>query len=749
MPKTTPAGQVTLPHDVFEANAVPDVFDARDLDYRPRLDVLPRSLDQRPKLAYVMTQEGSSCTGHAVAAMVNAILASQADHTHVSPYMLYALARRYDEFDGDADAGSSLRGALKGWFYHGVLPEAAWPSLTMPAEPDVDLDDRITALALERPLGAFYRVNTTRLDDLQSAITELCGIVVSASIHDGWHSPEIIPRPRDGRTRDQHIIKRTDRSRAIGGHAFCIVGYNDVGFLVQNSWGTAWGDNGFATLPYDDWLESGYDAWVARPGVPSVVSQRVRSKILGGSAGAGFVEAPGPNAQVLARHVVNLGNDGRLSRTGKFTSSMSQIQGIFTAMRSAHETWTSPPRRIVLYAHGGLTTELTGLDIAQRQLGWWIRNHVYPVTFAWQTGVTETVQDELSDLVGRKVPAGVTFNLFEQVDRVVEKTAKRTLRWIWDEMKDNAAGASDPLPDNWRTRPDEEIPGASAFVAELSRYLADDPDVPTEIHLVGHSAGTNFLTGVLRLLDAADIPVDSLTYLAGALRTDDWLQDVLPVIEKGRVERFTAFGLSPTRELDDVCGAGGVAVYRKSLLYLVSRALERPADRLFSEVPLVGMAHFAALEVDGRSFAAEVAALPDAELVWAPSATPTDRRSDAASHGGFDDDSATMTSVLLRILRTTSVAPGNEFVPNLPVDMSSPGPGHVDPSTADRPPEVVANVRELDPAGRAAAGRPTETRTESAPGPSGNRVVDALLRAAGTTRPATREYVDDLLEEAG
>ena len=111
---------------------VPDVFDARDLEYRPRLQALPKEVE-RPKDRYVMTQDGNSCTGHAVAAMVNAILANQDDTTHVSPYMLYALARRYDEFEGEADVGSSLRGALKGWYYHGVLPESEWPVLDMPS----------------------------------------------------------------------------------------------------------------------------------------------------------------------------------------------------------------------------------------------------------------------------------------------------------------------------------------------------------------------------------------------------------------------------------------------------------------------------------------------------------------------------------------------------------------------------------------------------------------------------------------
>jgi C1A family cysteine protease len=32
-----------------------------------------------------------------------------------------------------------------------------------------------------------------------------------------------------------------------GGHAICIVGYRKDGrFIIRNSWGTGWGDNGFA-----------------------------------------------------------------------------------------------------------------------------------------------------------------------------------------------------------------------------------------------------------------------------------------------------------------------------------------------------------------------------------------------------------------------------------------------------------------------------------------------------------------------
>src|SRR4051812_18932160 len=95
---------------------------------------LPATLDQRTlEGRYVLRQEGQSCTGHAVATVVNTVLAHQYPDAppHVSPYMLYRMARRYDEYPGEENVGSSLRGALKGWFHHGVALEADWPTLDL------------------------------------------------------------------------------------------------------------------------------------------------------------------------------------------------------------------------------------------------------------------------------------------------------------------------------------------------------------------------------------------------------------------------------------------------------------------------------------------------------------------------------------------------------------------------------------------------------------------------------------------
>jgi hypothetical protein len=738
MGKTVSPGKVELPHGSFEANAVPDVFDARDLDYRPRLQVLPNELECRPQDRHVTSQLGNSCTGHAVAAMANAVFAAQGERTPVSPYMIYSLARRYDDFQGDADVGSSLRGALKGWYYHGLLPQSAWPDLAPDTEPDIDHDAEVAALARQRPLGAFYRVNATRLDDLQSAINELSAIVVAASIHDGWREPVVVKRKR----RQLHVISKTSSSQALGGHAFCLVGYNEVGFLVQNSWGVEWGHRGFATLPYDDWLESGYDAWVARPGVPSVVSERTRRKVFS-LAGGGLVDAPGPDLVKLARHVVNLGNNGRLSTSGRFTSSAVQVDKVFDGMAKWHKRWQDSPRRVVLYAHGGLNSEQTGLDIAQRQVNWWLTNEVYPITFAWQTGLAETLGDQLGDMFGVQMPAGGwPFNLYEQVDRMVEKTAKSRLRWVWQEMKENAARASDPLPRTYRKLPSEQLPGASLVVARLKAYLASKGNRNTEVHLVGHSAGSIFLTFLLERLVEQGVPVTSLTYLAPAERTDVWLERVLPHLESHSVGKFASFGMDPIRELDDVVAGAGVAVYHKSLLYLVSKALERSDPQHDGEVPLVGMAHFAETEVAGTSLVQAVDKV-GGSLVWSPEATSPQSRSDSATHGGFDDDSATMTSVLLRILEQDTVRPGNEYVPNLPAPAAG---GLIDArptALEDQPPEIVMSEVQ----GQAASARKGHAQTPSTPartssaarrgtakprGRGSSRVIDALKRDGWT-----------------
>jgi hypothetical protein len=50
---------------------------------------------------------------------------------------------------------------------------------------------------------------------------------------------------------DGHKAWRFSSRQKEAGHAVTIVGYNENGFIIKNSWGKGWGNNGYATVSYD------------------------------------------------------------------------------------------------------------------------------------------------------------------------------------------------------------------------------------------------------------------------------------------------------------------------------------------------------------------------------------------------------------------------------------------------------------------------------------------------------------------
>ena len=146
-PKTTTrkarALQIRTSFKSAKFDARPDRLDFRDLPYAPPLRSLaPRFPDDgllhdwlpgyiEADLVLNQGLEGA-CTGFGLACVINHLfwvrhLANGGGKfEQVSPRMLYELARRYDEWQGDSYEGSSCRGALKGWHKHGVCAEALW-----------------------------------------------------------------------------------------------------------------------------------------------------------------------------------------------------------------------------------------------------------------------------------------------------------------------------------------------------------------------------------------------------------------------------------------------------------------------------------------------------------------------------------------------------------------------------------------------------------------------------------------------
>ena len=54
--------------------------------------------------------------------------------------------------------------------------------------------------------------------------------------------------------------KKKQGDKFMGGHAVSIVGYNENGFIIRNSWGTTYAEKGYVLLPYDS-FDSFTELW--------------------------------------------------------------------------------------------------------------------------------------------------------------------------------------------------------------------------------------------------------------------------------------------------------------------------------------------------------------------------------------------------------------------------------------------------------------------------------------------------------
>ena len=176
-------------------DARPDTADFRDRMFEPTLVDVPSEmpLARFTKLGVPVLDQGEegACTAYGLATVAHTLLRRRQPDAvtgRVSTRMLYDMARRYDEWEGEDYDGSSCRGAMKGWHRHGVCAEECWPDT--PGRPlhEVYTEERARA-AQEHPLGAYYRVNHKDLVAMHAAFAEVGVLYASAAVHADWMTP--------------------------------------------------------------------------------------------------------------------------------------------------------------------------------------------------------------------------------------------------------------------------------------------------------------------------------------------------------------------------------------------------------------------------------------------------------------------------------------------------------------------------------------------------------------------------------
>ncbi|TGD73486.1 peptidase C1 [Mangrovimicrobium sediminis] len=585
----------------YALNATSDEPDSRDWMYLPPPTPMARYI-AKPSGLYIMDQKSEgACTGFGLAAVINMLNQQRSLKVNVSPRMLYEMARKYDEWPGEEYSGSSCRGAIKGFASMGVCRESLWPYRDgKPGELSVDAAKD----ARGNTIGAYYRLRP-RISDFHAALNEAGAIFCSAQVHNGWGKSAV----QDG-TIDL-------RPGITGGHAFAIVGYTNKGFWVQNSWGKTWGKGGLALWSYEDWYQNLQDAWVLNVALPTPQIWHMEATA-GSRRTAMLTEGLGATPRGrIAGHFVHM-DDGQFHDAGRYWSNRQDV-----ATTAANLAQNRKYDHLLLYAHGGLNSPKASAQRIAAMREVFKENRIYPYHIMYDTGVLEELKDVISSR-GKRTDERVGGDL-DWWDKMLERLARRPGRALWREMK---YGAREGFRLN------------NAGVESLQILvdaLRDAKGMKVDLHLAGHSTGGIVMAYLLEALEqlAPSLRVKTCSLMAPAGTVDLYRSHYHPRLVDDAtpfgIEQMTVYNLSDKLELDDSVGP-----YRKSLLYFVSHAFEEDTP-----APILGMQlHSKSLE----------ALTPRLEFVYSEGDSGRQPRSLSTSHGGFDNDPATMNDILFRVL---------------------------------------------------------------------------------------------------
>lgn len=223
-----------------------DLPDMRDLAYSAPLGVirnLPPQVDLRQHCPPVVNQGHlGSCTANAIASAHFFDQIKQGATRAFQPSRLFIYYNeRAIENTVTIDAGAHIRDGVKSIAKDGVCREELWDYI------ESSFADKPSTAAYKEALDhqalIYMRVQQT-LGQLKGCIADGYPFIFGFTVYESFQTEEvaktgIVPLPSGSES-------------VLGGHAVLAVGYDDTKqrVIVQNSWGTEWGDQGFFYMPY-------------------------------------------------------------------------------------------------------------------------------------------------------------------------------------------------------------------------------------------------------------------------------------------------------------------------------------------------------------------------------------------------------------------------------------------------------------------------------------------------------------------
>lgn len=207
---------------------------------------LPSIVDLRQNYKVNIYDQGktSSCTAHALASAYAIMTCQQKKNNYpiyLSRLFIYYNERKITNHT-NVDQGAYIKDGTQTLKKDGSCLESLFPFdannvFTKPS-------DNCYSEALKHTCNSI-EINVDYVNQFKIALSKNIPVICGIMVYDSFQSNEVA---KNGNIPYPDTLKE----KLLGGHAICIVGYDDSKklFTFQNSWSPSWGDMGYGYLPY-------------------------------------------------------------------------------------------------------------------------------------------------------------------------------------------------------------------------------------------------------------------------------------------------------------------------------------------------------------------------------------------------------------------------------------------------------------------------------------------------------------------